>query len=124
MLTPDTGPRVPFENYPVYIGGGRGGGFYDADLAPLLIFLQQGTLTHSKLTQYRPLVRIFSFSFKSKINLLAKVVKNLPATSERKIAGEYLKDFKTSATCSENGNSPKFTQSCHCSRHNEAVSTN
>ena len=80
-----TGPRVPFENYPVYIGGGRGGGFYDADLALLLIFLQQGTLTHSKLTQYRPLVRIFSFSFKSKINLLPKVVKNLPATSGRKI---------------------------------------
>ena len=100
-----------------------GGGFYDADLALLLIFLQQGTLTHSKLTQYRPLVRIFSFSFKSKINLLPKVVKNLPATSERKIAGEYLKQFKTSAT-SENGNSPKFTQGCHCSRHNEAVSTN
>ena len=25
MLTSDTGPRVPFENYPVYIGGGRGG---------------------------------------------------------------------------------------------------
>ena len=66
-----TGPRVPFENYSVYIGGGGGGGFYDADLAPLLIFLQQGTLTHSKLTQYRPLVRI------SKINLLPKSVKNL-----------------------------------------------
>ena len=78
MLTSDTGPRVPFENYPVYIGGGRGG-VYDADLAPLLIFLQQGTLTHSKLTQYWPLVRIFSFSFKSKINLLPKVVKNLPS---------------------------------------------
>ena len=123
MLTSVTGPRVPFENYPVYIGGGRVGGFYDADLALLLIFLQQGTLTHSKLTQYRPLVRVFSFSLKSKINLLLKVFKNLPATSERKIAGECLKQFKTAAT-SENGNSPKFTQSCHCSRHNEAVSTN
>ena len=84
MLTSDTGPRVPFENYPVYMGGGRGG-VYDADLAPLLIFLQQGTLTHSKLTQYRPLVRIFSFSFKSKINPLPKSVKNVPATIESKI---------------------------------------
>ena len=86
MLTSDTGPRVPFENYPVYIGGGRGGGFYDADLALLLIFLQQGTLTHSKLTQYRPLVRIFSFSFKSKINLLPKSV----IIFQQQVNGKYL----------------------------------
>ena len=103
MLTPNTGPRVPFENYPLYIGRGRGGGVYDADLAPLLIFLQQGTLTHSKLTQYRPLVRIFSFSFKSKIKKCQK------SSSNNWIenicwAVKHLKEFKTSATCLVNGN--------------------